>query len=190
MLEEALYRSDMHIGDVFDYPVYGGLNLTLRVKIVGAFKPLKRQDPYWYQGLEGLMNTLQISETVIKSRCCREQEFRFIQQAGTMHSTYARFRTSQLSPLSRTLDRLNIELYQRLKDTKVEISFASTLTRVQKTKPAAADAAVHACSTNDCNGILFYRHECTPIARQAAQRHCGIAKPGGRHAADYIGSIY
>ena len=29
MMEEAMYRSDIHIGDVFEYPVYGGLNITL-----------------------------------------------------------------------------------------------------------------------------------------------------------------
>lgn len=41
-------------------------------------------------------------------------------------------KTSQLSPLSNTLERLNIELYQMLKNTKVEISFASILSDFKK----------------------------------------------------------
>ena len=38
MLEEAMYRNDIHIGDVFEYPIYSGLNFTLNVKIVGAYQ--------------------------------------------------------------------------------------------------------------------------------------------------------
>ncbi|MGG4141738.1 ABC transporter permease [Paenibacillus algorifonticola] len=127
MLEEAMYRNDIHIGDVFEYPIYSGLNLTLRVKIVGAVKPLNDTDPYWYQGLEGLMNTLQIHENVFLKTLLEQQKIPLNNASWYYAFDLSQVQTSQLSPLGRTLDRLNIELYQRLTDTKVEISFADTL---------------------------------------------------------------
>jgi putative ABC transport system permease protein len=132
MMEEAMYRSDVHIGDVFEYPVYSGLDLTLRVKIVGAFKPLKDTDPYWYQGLEGLMNTLLIGENAFQNGLLKDRSI----PLHTANWYYAfdlrNIQTSQLSPLGRTLERLNVDLYQHLKDTKVEISFAKLLSEFRK----------------------------------------------------------
>ncbi|UUZ85705.1 hypothetical protein LJK88_20690 [Paenibacillus sp. P26] len=53
--EEAMYRNDIHIGDVFNYPISGGLGIApLKVKVVGTFKPKQDGDPYWFQGQEGL----------------------------------------------------------------------------------------------------------------------------------------
>ncbi|MFS0727640.1 FtsX-like permease family protein [Paenibacillus sp. 1P07SE] len=127
VMEEALYRGDMHIGDVFEYPVYGGLNLRLKVKIVGAYQPLDETDPYWYQGLEGLMGALHISEAAFKERLMQEHGIPL--HTGNWYYAFdlRDIQTSQLAPLSRTLERLNIELYQKLENTRVEISFASTL---------------------------------------------------------------
>ncbi|GBF75508.1 ABC transporter permease [Paenibacillus sp. 598K] len=127
VMEESLYRNDMHIGDVFEYPVHGGLNLRLKLKIVGAYAPLDPADPYWYQGLEGLMSSLHVSEAAFKERMMQQQKI----PVHTANWYYAfdlsEIQTSQLAPLSRTLERLNIELYQKLENTRVEISFASTL---------------------------------------------------------------
>jgi len=132
MMEEAMYRSDLHIGDVILYPIYGGLNLTLRVKIVGAYKPLSDTDPYWYQGMEGIMNTLVIGEQAFQKELVTDRKV----PVHTANWYYAfdlkNIQTSQLAPLGRTLDRLNIELYQKLKDTKVEISFQKLLNEFRK----------------------------------------------------------
>jgi len=132
MLEEAMYRNDIHIDDEFEYPVYGGLNLTLKVKIVGAYKPIADTDPYWYQGLESMMSGLQIgSDAFVKGLL--EQQHVPLHMANWYYAFDLReIKTSQLSPLGRTLERLNIDLYQKLKDTKIEISFASTLTEFRK----------------------------------------------------------
>ncbi|MBW7457085.1 ABC transporter permease, partial [Paenibacillus sepulcri] len=127
IMEEAMYRSDIHIGDVFEYPIYSGLNLTLRVKIVGAYKPLSETDPYWYQGLEGMMSTLQIGGTAFEKGLLQDRKIPLHTANWYYAFDLGEIQTSQLSPLEKTLDRLNIELYQRLKDTKVEISFASLL---------------------------------------------------------------
>ncbi len=132
MFEEAMFRNDVHIGDVFEYPVFGGLNLKLQVKIVGAITPKSDVDPYWYQGLESLLGTLQISEEAFKTQLLEKLRIP-IQNAGWFYVfDLSEVKTSQLSPLSRTLDRLNIDLYQKLKGTSVEISFASTLTDFKK----------------------------------------------------------
>lgn len=132
MLEEAMYRNDVHIGDVFDYPIFGGLNLTLKVKIVGAINPKDTADEYWYQGLESLLGTLQISEASFQKVLLEKLKVP-LHNAGWYYAfDLSEVKTSQLSPLGKTLNRLDIELYQRLKDTRVEISFAETLTEFKK----------------------------------------------------------
>ncbi|OBZ16711.1 ABC transporter permease [Bacillus sp. FJAT-26390] len=132
MFEEAMYRNDVHIGDIFEYPVFGGLDLTLRVKIVGAVKPLSDTSSYWYQGMESLLNTLQISNPAFEKYLLAKKGIPLHNASWYYAFNLSEIQTSQLSPLGRTLERLNIELYQRLKDTRVEISFASTLTEFKK----------------------------------------------------------
>ncbi len=132
MFEEAMYRQDVHIGDVFEYPVYGGLNLTLRVKVVGAIKPLSDTSAYWYQGQESLLNTLQVSRDAFQKVLLEQNSIPLHNATWYYAFDLSEIQTSQLSPLGRTLERLNIELYQRLKDTRVEISFASTLAEFKK----------------------------------------------------------
>lgn len=132
MFEEAMYRNDVHIGDVFEYPIFGGLDLTLRVKIVGAVKPLSDTSSYWYQGMDSLLNTLQISEAAFEKVLLANKGIPLHNASWYYAFDLSEVQTSQLSPLRRTLERLNIELYQRLKDTRVEISFASTLTEFKK----------------------------------------------------------
>jgi putative ABC transport system permease protein len=132
MFEEAMYRNDVHIGDVFEYPIYGGLNLTLRVKVVGAVTPLSDTSAYWYQGQESLLNTFQVSEAAFKKVLLEQNKIPLHNASWYYAFDLSEIQTSQLSPLGRTLERLNIELYQRLKDTRVEISFASTLTEFKK----------------------------------------------------------
>ncbi|MGO4697437.1 ABC transporter permease [Paenibacillus sp. 2TAB26] len=132
MFEEAMYRNDVHIGDVFEYPIYGGLDLTLRVKIVGAVKPLTDTSSYWYQGMESLLNTFQISKAAFEKTLLANKKIPLHNASWYYAFDLSEIKTSQLTPLSKTLERLNIELYQRLKDTRVEISFASTLTEFKK----------------------------------------------------------
>ena len=132
MFEEAMFRNDIHIGDIFEYPIYGGLDLTLKVKIVGAVKPLDDTSAYWFQGLEGLLNTFQVSEAAFTEMLLNEKGIPLHNASWYYAFDLAEIKTSQLTPLGRTLDRLNIELFQRLKDTRVDISFASTLTEFKR----------------------------------------------------------
>ncbi|SDT40510.1 putative ABC transport system permease protein [Paenibacillaceae bacterium GAS479] len=134
VLEEALYRADMHIGDVFLYPAYGGgSDQMLRVKIVGAFKPINASDPFWYQGLEGLMNAFLTSDSTMTDGILKDKKIPL--HSGSWYYAFdlREIRTSELAPLTRTLERLNIELYQKLPDTRVEISFATILQEFRTT---------------------------------------------------------
>ncbi|CAM3725007.1 FtsX-like permease family protein [Cohnella lubricantis] len=127
MMEEAMFRSDLHVGDVLLYPIYGGLNITLRVEIVGSFKPTDDTGAYWYQGLDSLMNTMFIAEPAMLEDL--NGSLKIPLQTANWYSAYdlGDIQTGQLSPLEQTLNRIDIEVYQKLKDTRVEISFADML---------------------------------------------------------------
>ncbi|WP_152392230.1 ABC transporter permease [Paenibacillus guangzhouensis] len=127
ILDEAMYRNDLHVGDVFEYPIYSGLDLVLKVKIVGTVKPKDDTDAYWYQGQESLMNTFFISDKVFNDYILKESKVPLNQASWYYAFDLREVKTSQLTPLGNTLDRLKIELYQHLKDTKMEMSFADVL---------------------------------------------------------------
>ncbi len=124
MMEEAMFRSDLHVGDVLLYSIAGE---TLRVKIVGAFKPADDNNPYWYQGLEGLMNYLYVADPVLLEDLSAKRGIPI--QIASWYSAFdlREIQTSQLSPLSNKLSRIDIEVYKKLKDTRLELSFAEML---------------------------------------------------------------
>ncbi|WP_256760282.1 ABC transporter permease [Cohnella sp. WQ 127256] len=127
MMEEAMFRNDLHVGDVLLYPISGGLNLTLRVQIVGSFKATDESSPYWYQGLEGLMNNLYIAEPALQEDVAGKLKIPL--QMASWYTAYdlREIKTSQLSPLTSKLNRIDIEVYKKLKDTHLELSFADML---------------------------------------------------------------
>ncbi|MGG2199429.1 MULTISPECIES: ABC transporter permease [Paenibacillus] len=128
MFEEALYRGDMHVGDVFTYPISGGLGIApLKIKIVGAFKPLSGSDPYWYQGLEGLLSSTFMSEAGFQDYILNNKKIP-LNLANWYYAFDLRdIQTSQLAGLERKLERLDITLFQMLKNTRVDISFIPLL---------------------------------------------------------------
>ena len=132
MLEEALFRNDLHVGDVLLYPVYGGLNLTLRVEIVGSVRPLDMAGAYWYQGLDSLMNSLIISERVFLDDLVRKRNIPV--QLASWYAVYdlSEISTSRLTPLARTLNRADIEANNLLNGTRVEISFKDMLAEFRR----------------------------------------------------------
>ncbi|ANE47402.1 permease component [Paenibacillus swuensis] len=131
MLEEALLLNGLHIGDLFEYALPGGAG-SVKVRISGAFKPKSDTDPFWYKGLESYMTTLVVNEELFMNQLLQKMKVP-LREANWYYAFDLReIQTSQLSPLTRTLDRLNIELYQRLKDTKVDISFIDLLSEFRK----------------------------------------------------------
>lgn len=132
MLEEAMYRQDLHVGDIINYPIASGLDITLKVKIVGVFQSKIDNDVYWYQGFEVMMNNLYVSEKVFNEYLLKQLQIPVHSSSWYYAFDLREIKTSQLTPLSNTLDRLNVELYQKLKDTKVDISFGNLLEDFRK----------------------------------------------------------
>lgn len=128
IFEEAMFRNDIHVGDVFNYPIAGGLGIApLKVKVVGVFKPKLDTDPYWFQGLESLLTSLFTSDQTFEEYVLQNKKIP-LNLANWYYAFDLRdIQTSQLSPLERTLERLDITLYQKLKNTRVDISFIPLL---------------------------------------------------------------
>lgn len=125
MLEEGMFRSDVHVGDLFFYKVDNKTRLT--VEIVGIISPNDLTESYWSQGVETYFGTLFISEKVMQDELLKKQNL-FLQSASWYYNfNLSEIKSSQINELSNLLSRLDIELYQKLKDTKVEQSFAETL---------------------------------------------------------------
>lgn len=133
VLEEAMFRNDFQVGDEFNYPISGGMGIApLKVRVVGTFKPKDDTDPYWYQGFEGLVNSFVVSDSVFKKDLLENKKIPLSLSNWFYAFDLREIQTSQLSPLSRTLERLDIELYQKLKNTKVDISFLQMLAEFKK----------------------------------------------------------
>jgi putative ABC transport system permease protein len=133
VLQETLYRNDIQIGDEFTYPIRGGLGIApLTVKVVGTYEPKDSEDPYWYQGTDGLINSFIISEEVFQKALLEERSIPLNFANWFYVFDLREIKVSQLSPLSNTLERLDIELYQILKDTRVDISFLPMLGEFKK----------------------------------------------------------
>ncbi|GJM77789.1 hypothetical protein HMSSN139_02850 [Paenibacillus sp. HMSSN-139] len=106
--------------------------MTLKVKIVGTFQPANENDPYWYQGFEGMMNNFYVPDQVFNEDLLNRLSIPLHNSSWYYAFNLGEIKTSQLSPLSDTLERLNVELYQKLKDTKVDVSFGSLLNDFRK----------------------------------------------------------
>ncbi len=133
VLEDSIYRNDFSVGDEFMYPVSGGLGIKpMKVKVVGTFKPKQDTETYWYQGLDPLMNSLLISGKVFHDDLLVQKKIPLNLSNWYYAFDLRNIKTSQLTPLSGTLDRLSIDLYQQLKNTKVDFSFQQMLSEFRK----------------------------------------------------------
>lgn len=129
VLQDSLYRNYFQIGDMFLYSV-PGVDEPLTVKIVGTFEPKTPTDPddvYWFQGLDTMLNTFVIDETVLEEALLTEKQIPLDLGKWYFNVDLSDIQTSQLGPLADTLDRLDGDLYQILKDTKVDLSFKDML---------------------------------------------------------------
>ncbi|MEK8129780.1 ABC transporter permease [Paenibacillus filicis] len=128
MFEEALYRADMRVGDVFNYPIAGGLGIApVKIKIVGAYKPLDDSNPYWYQGLEGLLTSAFMSEAGFQDYIMTNKKIPLNLANWYYAFDLREIQTSQLSGLESKLERLGMTLFQLLKNTRVDVSFIPLL---------------------------------------------------------------
>lgn len=128
VLEEAMFRNDLHVGDEFSYPISGGLGIApLKVKITGAFKPLDEDEPYWFQGFESMLNNLIVPDTLFRNELLVKKKIPLHQANWYYAFNMSQIETGQIAPMEKKLARLDVTLYQKLKDTKVDITFTDML---------------------------------------------------------------
>ncbi|MDT9724333.1 ABC transporter permease [Xylanibacillus composti] len=130
VLDESMYRNYFRVGDEFYYPVNAPGQAPLKVKVVGSFEPKDPESPYdayWFQGLDGYMNAFLISEKVMKDQLMQEMNIPLDTGLWYYNFDLRDIQTSQLTPLTRTLDRMNIDVYQLLRNTRVDLSFKDML---------------------------------------------------------------
>ncbi len=125
VLEDAIDRYNLRIGDQFDYKVPG--KKKLRVQITGVFKPKNENDPYWYEGMSALLNGLFVDESWLENTLIIQKEYPL--NLGYWFTVYdlQSIQSTQIAGVSRTLQRLDREVFDRLPDTHVDISFQGLL---------------------------------------------------------------
>lgn len=131
VLDEALFRNYFQVGDEFIYPARSGSGtVNLHVKVVGSFQAVAGDsvhDHYWYQGLDTHVNSLFINEKVFTEHLLDKQNVTLDTANWYYNFDLREIQTSDLSPLASYLSRLEIDLYQKLSNTRVDISFSSML---------------------------------------------------------------
>lgn len=131
--EESMYRNDIHVGDVFNYPISGGLGIQpIKVKVVGTFKPKQDADPYWFQGMEGVLGQFYVSDALFENYILKQKGIPLNLANWYYAFDLKDIQTSQISSLENKLERLDIELFKRLKNTRVDISFLPLLDEFKK----------------------------------------------------------
>jgi len=126
--EEALSRNSFRVGDEFYYQLSTSKGVQqLRVKVVGSFEPLDVTNPYWYQGFEPMTNYFIISDKVMQEELLGRMGASLNASNWFYVFDLREITTSQLAPLSSTLDRIDIEVYQKLEGARMTISFKEML---------------------------------------------------------------
>jgi len=126
--EEALSRNNFRVGDEFYYQLSTSKGVQMvRIKVVGSFEPLDVTNPYWYQGFEPMTNYFIISDKVMQEELIERMGASLNASNWFYVFDLREITTSQLAPLSSTLDRIDIEVYQKLEGTRMTISFKEML---------------------------------------------------------------
>ncbi len=130
VVQDALYRHEMKIGDVYQYTALDGdgMQQKLQVEIVGTYKLNNETDPAWVvSGQDLLLQSLMVSEVSLHEHILKKLNIPLATADWYYAFDLQQIRTSDLSPLIRTLDRLDISLFQKLTNTHVSLSFLNML---------------------------------------------------------------
>ncbi|OXM85963.1 ABC transporter permease [Paenibacillus rigui] len=171
MMEEAMYRNDIHVGDVFNYPISGGLGIApLKVKVVGTIQAKQGTSPYWFQGMEGMLNTFFMSETGFDEYIIQQKKIPLNLANWYYAFDLRNIQTSQLSPLESKLERLDITLFQKLKNTRVDVSFIPLLQEF-KTQSLQLQILLFTLAAPMIAMVFYY---IVMNARQSLERQRGV----------------
>jgi putative ABC transport system permease protein len=131
--EESLLRNNIRVGDEFLYGISAAPGVKpLHIKVIGSFQPKNDTDPYWYQGFEGMINSLFISDVTFQNDLLMTRKIPLNLANWYYAFDLREIQTSQLGSLSNTLNRLENVVYQKLKNTRVDISFNDMLSEFKR----------------------------------------------------------
>ncbi|MEX2415003.1 MAG: FtsX-like permease family protein [Paenibacillaceae bacterium] len=126
--DESLLRNNLRVGDEFYYGISSAPGVKpLHIRIVGSFLPKNDTDPYWYQGFEGMMNSLFISDQTFEKDLLTAKKIPLNLANWYYAFDLREIQTSQLGSMSNTLDQLDNTVFQFMNDTRVDISFLEML---------------------------------------------------------------
>jgi len=130
IVQDALYRHEMKVGDVYQYTVVDGdgKQQNIQVEIVGAYMPINETDSAWaVSGQDLMLQSLMVSQKSLNESILTELNIPLATADWYYSFDLQNIRSSDLSSLIRTLDRLDITLFQKLENTHVSISFLDLL---------------------------------------------------------------
>ncbi|XEC95895.1 FtsX-like permease family protein [Paenibacillus tarimensis] len=131
--ENALSRNYLTIGGTYRYtlPTQTG-NQQITVKVVGAFRPVDEQSAYWHQGVDVYSSMLLISPEVFTQTLMKEKSA-YISTAN-WYALYdlSPMQTGDLGRIQNRLERLEPDLFQILRNTRVDISFLDLVRQIQR----------------------------------------------------------
>lgn len=128
ILEETMFRLDMHVGDIYNYPITAvSKGKPLKVKIVGTVKPINENDPYWFQGFEAILANLIVDEQMFIDQLLVKDKIPLNLANWYYAFDLKEIQTSKIPALEKTLTRLDMNLFAKLTDTKVDQSFLGLL---------------------------------------------------------------
>ncbi|WP_128895079.1 ABC transporter permease [Longirhabdus pacifica] len=136
VLRNALYRNYIAVGDEFLYTVKGAGNKQVKIKIVGSIEqkePASSDDRYWFNSEESLTNALFIDEEVFQQHLLEEKNISLADAKWYFNFNLTDIQTSQLAGMVNAIERIELEVYQQLKNTKLIHSFKDMLIEFRAT---------------------------------------------------------
>ncbi|MEX1031633.1 MAG: FtsX-like permease family protein [Paenibacillaceae bacterium] len=131
VVQDALYRHEIKVGDIYQYTVIDGdgKQQKLQVEIVGAYKLNNEADAaaWTVSGQDVLLQSLMVSQKTLNEQILTKLNIPLAAADWYYSFDLQNIRTSDLSSLIRTLDRLDITLFQKLENTHVSLSFLNML---------------------------------------------------------------
>src|SRR5690554_374596 len=119
--DESMLRNNLRIGDEFFYGISAAPGVKpLHIRIVGSFLPKDDTDPYWYQGFEGMMNSLYISDQTFEKDLLTTKKIPLNLANWYYAFDLREIQTSQLGAISNSLEKLDNTVFQLMGDTRVD----------------------------------------------------------------------
>lgn len=120
----ALSRNYLEIGGEYQYTLQTQTgNETVRVKVVGAFRPTDEGASYWYQGLDLYSSMLMIAPETFADVVMKDKSAYLSSANWYTYFDLSQVQTGDLNRLENQLERLEPNLFQILRNTRVDISF-------------------------------------------------------------------